>query len=202
MYETLLTELGIPYVIEEGAYLVMPDAGITMDDQDRDLLTQSLFIQQYYGVRLIPGRDGFLHVSVDAVGETVPAITADLVITYPTPSEAKSYNFISVSYKDGTTSKTYTVDLRTDSTVAKSAVSINNPLVRDEANARRLAQALQASLYSQEYSAEAIGDASIDVGDTIPIEGRWTQGNPDSYRSTSIEWRWDGSFLMTVKGVR
>ena len=202
MYETLLTELGIPYVIEDGAYQVMPDADVTMDDQDRDLLTQSLYIQQYYGVRLIPGRDGFLHVSTDAVGETVPTITADLVISYPTPSEAKSYNFISVSYKDGTTSKTYMVDLSTDSTVAKSAVSINNPLVRDEANAQRLAQALQASLYSQEYSAEAIGDASIDAGDTIPIEGRWTQGSPDSYRSTSIEWKWDGSFLMTVKGVR
>lgn len=202
MYETLLTDLGIPYVIEDGAYEVMPDSDVTMDDQDRDLLTQSLFIQQYYGVRLIPERDEFLHVTVDDVGGATPAIPAELVISYPTPSEAKTYNFISVSYKDGATSKTYTVDLRTDSTVAKSAVSINNPLVRDEANAQRLAQALQASLYTQEYSAEAIGDASIDVGDTVPIEGRWTQGNPDSYRTTSIEWRWDGSFLMTVKGVR
>ena len=202
MYETLLTELGIPYIIEDGAYRVMPDADVTMDDQDRDLLTQSLYIQQYYGVRLIPGRDGFLHVTVDAVGETTPAITADLVISYPTPSEAKTYNFISVSYKTGETTATYTLDLRTDSTVAKSAVSISNPLVRDVTNAERLARALQASLYAQEYSAETIGDASIDAGDTVPIEGRWTQGNPDSYRSTSIEWKWDGSFLMTIKGVR
>lgn len=202
MFENLLTDLDIPYVIEDSVYQVMPDADITMDDQDRDLLTQSLFIQQYYGVYLIPGRDGYLHVTTDNAGDDFPVVTAENVITYPTPTTAKTYNYIQVSYKEGTTTKYHVIDMRADSSEAKSALSLNNPLVRDSTNAERLAMNLRASIYSQLYDIETFGDASVDPRDVVPVEGRWTQGNPDSFKITSIEWRYDSGFLMTLKGVK
>lgn len=202
MFETMLTDLGIPYVIDDSVYQIMPDNNITLDDQERDLLTQALYIQQYYGVYLIPGRDNNLHVTTDDTGDTFPAIDAEGVISYPTPTTAKTYNYIAVSYKEGQTTKTFTIDLRENETDARSALQLSNPLVMDATNAERLARDLQTRIYGQLYDMEVFGDASMDPRDTVPIEGRWTQRNPDSFRITSIEWKYDGAFLMTLKGVK
>ena len=197
MFEDLLNELGIPYSISDEAYSEFPVADVTMDGQEYDLLTQCLFIQQFYGIVLTPGRDGFLHVDVDPVPDTASSLTADLLTSFPAPAQSQTYNCISVRYGQN---GTYTLDMRTNQTEARSVLNINNPLVQTETDAQRIAQETKTRLYSQLFEAEAIADASLDPGDRIPIEGRWTQGDPETYKLTSIELVYDGGFLMTLKG--
>lgn len=199
LFEDLLNELGIPYQIADEAYETFPTADVTMDQQEYDLLAQCLYIQQFYGVTLTPGRDGYLHVDVDPQPETAPTLTASLLISFPSPTQAQTYNGISVRYGQN---GTYTLDLRTNPTEARSILNINNPLVQTETDAQRIAQEMKNRLYTQMYEAEAIADASMDPGDMVPIEGRWTQGDPETYAISSIELKFDGGFTMSVKGAR
>lgn len=199
MYERILSDLRIPHVIDPDVYNIYPEADITLDDEELDLLTQLLYVQQYYGVYIAPGRDENLHITKNATGDAVQSITASNIIEYPNPETERTYNYISVSYGQN---KIYSVDLRTDDKEGKSELTLVNPLILTEDGASRIARELSDKLYSQLYSAQAFGDASLDPGDTVPIEGRWTQGNSDSFRITSIDWTYDGSFLMTVKGVK
>ena len=199
LYEALLTELGIPYVIDDDVYQVMPTADATMDAQEWDLLTQCVYIRQYYGVALTPGRDGFLHIEVDPASEQGTALTSETLTSWPTPVASQTYNCISVKYGQ---SSTYDVDLRTSPTEARSVLNVTNPLVTTQADAQRIAQEMQARLYQQEYTADAIGDAALDPGDLVPIDGRWTQDAPETYRLTSIGMTFDGALMMTVRGIR
>ena len=198
-FEDLLNELGIPYSISDEAYSTFPTADATMDAQEWDILTQCLYIRQFYGIVLTPGRDGFLHVDVDPQPDTAPTLTAALLMSFPTPTQAQTYNGIAVKYGQN---GTYTLDLRTNPTEARSVLNINNPLIQTESDAQRIAQEMRGRLYTQMFEAEANADASMDPGDLVPIEGRWTQGDPETYAVSSIELTFDGGFTMSVKGAR
>ena len=202
LFEGLLTELQIPYQIDDDVYTLMPDHDITLDAQEWTLLQQAAYIEQYYGVYLTPGRDSYLHVTATAPGEQVPAIGAELLLAYPAPSMSTSYNVIQVTYGTQESMQTYTLDLRTSSTEARSILSVSNPLVLDQANAQRIAQALVPVVGGALYECEAVADASLDPRDVAPIVGRWSGDDPDSYRITRLEHTFDGAFSVRITGTR
>lgn len=204
MYEALLTDLQIPYQIDDAAYDVYPDNAVNLAERgtDVDLLTQVRYIAEYYGVDLIPGRDGYLHVTVGDQGDTARGMAADLLMAYPAAASSQTYNYIEVQYGAADSMQTYSLDLRTNESEVRSALSISNPLILDEANARRIAEALAPRVGVSLYQAEAIADATLEPRDSVPIEGRWSRDAPMSYRLTSIEYTFDGSLTMTVKGYR
>lgn len=201
MYEALLTDLQIPYVIDDDLYSLYPDNDVTIDDQDTDLLTIVGYIRQYYGVRLDPHRDGYLHATLDD-GDEANTIHVDLVLSYPGATSTQIYNWIDVQYGTSGSSSTYSLDLRTDSSEVRSALTISNPLILDETNAERIARELAPLVGLQQYQAEAIADASLEPRDTAPIAGRWSAEDPMPYKLTSLEYTFDGSLVMTVKGFR
>lgn len=196
----ILEELDIPYAVETSALDVMPTADATMNAQEWDLLSQINFIRQFYGVTVIPDRDGLLHVMAEPSGDSAPTQTAAMLISFPAPDNSQTYNGVVVTY--GTEGAQETVDLRASTTEAKNYLTITNPLVVTQADAQRVAQETAGRIYSQVYSAQALGDAAVDPGDIMAVAGRWTQSSPVSYRLTSIEYDYDGGFLMTLKGVK
>lgn len=202
LYEALLTELQIPYVIDDGVYDVYPDADATLDAQEWTLLQQAGFIEQYHGVHLTPGRDGYLHVTVGPPGTQVPALGAELLLEFPVPSMSTTYNIISVNYGPSESMQTYTLDLRTTPSEVRSVLTVTNPLVMDLTNAQRIAQALVPAVSGALYEATAVADATLDPRDVVPIAGRWSMDAPESYRVKKVEYTFDGSFSMKVTGAR
>lgn len=202
LFEDLLTEMQIPYAISDDSYGIYPVRDATMDAQEWDLLTQVTFIEQMYGIRVRPGRDGFLHVSASASADTAPARTPDLLLSYPAPTTSTTYNILSVQYGDETATQFHEVDLRTTDSEARSVLSISNPLVMTLEEAQSIAQKLAPMLSERLFAAEMVGDAAIDVGDILPMAGRWTAENPSDYSVRRIELTFDGSLSMSVTASR
>lgn len=202
MYEALLTDLGIPYVIDDAVYQITPTDTVTMDKQEWDILKQVLFIQQRYEVYLLPGRDGYLHVQAGPHEERADDLTTEVLMKFPTPATAKTYNYISVKYGPENAQQTHNIDLRFSTEEGRSAITINNPLIISEEQAVEVANRIVTRLYTQVCRAEAIGDPSIDPNDTVGIDGYWTQGTPTDYKVKSVQMTYDGAFMMTIEGTR
>ena len=194
----LFQDLRIPYTVDPSATEVFADESYS-PDEPMDILTQLIYIAQRYDIRATPRRDGVMYIHLPRPKVTVPVLNAEVLLKYPTPSFARTYNFISIQYG----SEIYQRDVRKEvSEEAVMAITISNPLITNEAQAIALADKIEASAYSQEYLATAIGDPRIDVDDIVPIEGRWTAGSPTDYDVASIEFTYDGGLTMRIKGIK
>ena len=189
----VLQDLHIPHFIDDDLLSKYPEKDITLDTQEWNLLTQFLYIQQYYGIYLTIDNLGAVHVSSSF--DTARRNTlSERLLEYPRPSFGQTYNYISVHYLNGE----YDLDLRPGDTEAKSAINVSNPLVYDEAGAKRVADRINANLFSQMYEIYAISDLSLKPGDTVPAIGKFTQDEPRDYKVIKVEHLYDGGLTMEV----
>ena len=193
-----LQTMRIPYMVESEAMAVLADASYSPADP-MDVLTQLIYIAQRYDIMVSPRRDGVMYIHLPRPKGTAPVLDAETLLKYPTPSFARTYNFISIQYG----SEIYHRDVgQRGSEEAVMAITISNPLITTEAQAIALADKIEASVYSQEYLATAIGDPRIDVDDIVPIEGRWSAGSPTNYDVASLELTYDGGMTMRIRGIK
>lgn len=190
--------LRIPHMVDPSAMAVLADATYSPAEV-MDVLTQLIYIAQRYDIMVSPRRDGVMHIHLPQSQDTAPVLDAEVLLKYPTPSFARTYNFISIQYG----SEMYHRDVGIKgSEEAVMAITISNPLVTTEAQAIALADKIEAGVYSQEYLATAIGDPRIDIDDVVPIEGRWSAGSPTDYDVASLELTYDGGMTMRIKGIK
>lgn len=194
--ETLLSDLGMPHAVDDALYDVYPDADYSFSDET-DCLSDLLLIEQAYGVYCLPQRGGTIKVTQtwpsDAVSDAVPL---SRILSWPKPQQLTRYNHLSVAYGNSAV----TEDLRTAGE-AKSPLQVSNPLITTESRATEVLARLKSRLIDTEVETRIAGDPSLDLGDSIPIPGRWTRGSPTSYTVRSVEWTWEGLFLATVRGT-
>ena len=194
----VFSELRIPHMVDPTATEVLADESYS-PDEPMDVLTQLIYIAQRYDIMVSPRRDGVMYIHLPQLKGTAPVLDAEVLLKYPTPSFARTYNFISIQYG----SEMYHRDVGArGSEEAVMAITISNPLISTEAQAIALADKIEAGVYSQEYLATAIGDPRIDVEDIVPIEGRWSAGSPTDYDVASLELTYDGGMTMRIKGIK
>lgn len=194
----VLSTLRIPHMVDPSATEVVADASYS-PVEPMDVLTQLIYIAQRYDIMVSPRRDGVMYIHLPQSKGTAPVLDAEVLLKYPTPSFARTYNFISIQYG----SEIYHRDVgQRGSEEAVMAITISNPLITTEAQAIALADKIEASVYSQEYLATAVGDPRIDIDDIVPIEGRWSAGSPTNYDVASLELTYDGGMTMRIKGIK
>lgn len=196
----LFADLHIPYEIDDTLFTMYPDSDHTFDENS-DLLTCMLYIEQYYGIMLVPQRNGTLYVTATRPQDTYGMLDPVRMLTYPLPSSFRAYNYISVSYTEGNTTKTYIADLRTGASQAKAQLGISNPLVKSLAKAQELAQKVISRIYRAQVETEFRSDPTIDIGDEVTLEGKWSSDGT-AYRVIYQETRYDGDLISKMKTVK
>ena len=196
----LFTDAHIPHVVADGVFDIVPDNDITFDE-NTSMLDAMKYICQYYGVWLIPYRDGFIHVETAPPSDDYGDVMKDMVYQFPTAYGFTSYNHIQVSYGTQENTQYYALDFRANTTQVKSQISINNPLVLTQEKAQALANKVRASLYTQMVEMEWRTDLMNDMGDTMGMYGKWSQTIPTDYRCVYQDIQYDGGLSATVRGI-
>lgn len=200
--EALLTDMDIPHTIASSAEQIMPDASYTFSD-DSTRLEDLLRIEQAYGIYLLPQRDGSILVTAEWPTGTAPSPPTRRLLSYPKARQATRYNVIVIGWASGSQSGYAQEDLREDSEEVKSVLQIiGNPLITTQARAQAVLNRLKARLISEEVETETLGDPAIDIGDSIPLYGRWTAGTPTTYAIRRIESTWDGVLKTVLRASR
>ena len=204
MYDRILTEHSVPHIVDTDLFSVFPSSSYTFAD-DMSVLDGLLWVQQAYGVYMVPDRDETVHVTRTFPSGDAGAVDPDSVYQWPLPKQSSKYNYIQVGYAATPDSESQYVvrDMRKDSGESKSSIQIiGNPLITTSAIATALVDRIAARIPSMEVETDWIGDPAIDVGDTLAIPGRWTQANPATYQVTYIESTFDGSYSEVMRAVR
>lgn len=196
----MLSTFSVPHVIEDSARNIYPTRNYTFKGDSA--LTQLLYIQQMYEIFVVPGRDGNLHIVGSMPSGTATPLTQDLMVSYPKPSLTTIYNYITIDYGDSDNRQSYNRDLRTDPYELVGAFIVDNPLVYTQEEAEALADRIEDMMFTQLYSAEAIGDPTFETFKEVAIEGRFSAGNPLTYRINTLEFEYDGGLTMRLEGVR
>ena len=201
-FTALFADFHIPYEIDDGLFEMYPDQDITFDSTQFDVLTCMLFIEQYFGIWLVPQRNGNIRITTTLPAGEYGLYPPELMYSYPLPSSFQTYNFIQVAYGTTESMMQYTLDLRTDQSQAKTQVSIMNPLVKTEDKAAELAQRIAASMIAAQVETECRADPAIDMNDSIELEGKWSSGNATTFKVIHQELLYDGGLTTTLRTVR
>lgn len=193
----LLEDLHIPHEVQDEVFTVMPEAFTS--GEDTTLLEVFLWIEQYYGVYLVPGRDGYVHVMQGEAAGEYGDIVPDMEYTYPLPYGFSSYNVIQVLYGDESR-QTYTQDFRASPSEIRSTLSIDNPMVKTLAKAQELAGRIRAKMYTQMVEMEWRTDCTLDIGDSVGFTGRWSD-DATAYDVIYQELTFDGSLTARTRGI-
>ena len=194
----LFTAMHVPHLIDNALLSVNPDKAIAFDGSE-SLLQCFLYLQQYYGLYLVPERDGYLHATMTKPSDDYGDMDSDMQFVYPRPSHFTTYNFISVVY-DQQNGTTYDIDLRPDSRQVQSQILIRNPLITTSAKAQEVANAILAKFYDDMVEVDWRTDALTDIGDTVGLNGRWSE-NTTEYTVIRQDTSYDGSLYATLKGI-
>lgn len=198
---TMLSSFNIPHIIDNNTADIYPDENYSFS-RDVATLDQLLYIQQRYQIYVIPSRDGYMHITFGEPSAVGSPLTQDVMLSYPKPSLTTSYNFITIEYGTSGNRQAYDYDLRTDPNEVVAAYVIDNPLVATLSEAQALAGRIENLMYTQQYLAEAIGDPTLEVHQSVTIEGRFSAGSPLTYKVETLEFEYDGGLTMRVEGVR
>lgn len=193
-FSDLLLELGIPHIVDSSVREMYPTENAELTDGTA--LDSALEIQQRYGVRLIPNRDGFIYVTSGEQGDDYGTMPKDQLVDYPKPDNSEQFNFIAVKYGDSE----FDLDLRNNTAELKSILLYRNPLIVTEAQARTLAYAVRNSMYAKCQEIESIGDGSIDVLDTVSVYGRHSE-TPVPMKAIYVEFVFDGALSATTRAI-
>lgn len=195
---SLLEDLHVPHEVDADVFNITPEAYTSK--ADTSLLTVFLWIQQYYDVHLTPMRDGYVHVTKGAVTGAYGNMDKDMEYTWPLPYAFTKYNFIQVAYGPENSRATYTMDLRTSTSEVKSSLSVDNPMVQTLAKAQEVGARLRNALFSQMVEIEWRTDATLDIGDSVGLTGRWSD-EPAVYDTVYQEVVYDGSLTARTRGI-
>ena len=198
---TALTAQGVPHVIDPSAQDLHPTEDYVFK-RNENLIQQLLYIQQRYQIYVQPDRYGMLHISYGDPTGTGNDITQDTLITYPKPSLATTYNFITIDYGPAGNRQQYDLDMRVHPDDVVKSYALDNPLIMTQTQAQGLAQRIQSYMFSQQYLAEVIGDPDLELYADIKIDGRWSANDPLEYKVQSIEYTYDGGLTMRVEAMR
>ena len=197
---TLLTDLHISHIIDSALESMYPDADHDFENSV-SLLQHFLWIQQYYGIYLVPRRDGYFHVEASKPEDAYGDVPVSMMKEWPAPARMTTYNYISVGYYDSGTLRYYDIDLRRDSRQVSMPITITNPMITTSAKAQELAETIQSLFYTQMVQMEWWSDAATDVGDTVGLSGKWSEEAED-YRLIRQDMTYDGGLTSIIKGIR
>lgn len=202
--DRILTLHGVPHIVDLDLFDSFPTTAYTFTDE-MSVLDGFLWIQQAYGVYLVPDRDETIHVTSKFPSGDAGSVDPDSMYQWPVTKQTDRYNFIQIGYAPNTSSETQYVtrDMRKDPGESKSLLQIvGNPLITTSAMATALMDRIAARITSTTVKTSWVGDPAIDVGDSLRIPGRWTQENPSQYIVTYIESVFDGGYRATMRSVR
>lgn len=201
LFTALFADLHIPYEIDDDLFQMNPDQDITFDSNQYDLLTCMLFIQQYFGIWLVPKRNGNLLVTTRIPAGDYGLFPPELMYSFPLPGSFQTYNLVQVAYGPPEATKQYVLDMRTDPSQAKAQVAVMNPLIKTEQKAQELAQKIVQGLIKAQVDVECRADPTIDMMDTVVLEGKWSSGRGTSYKVMYQELNYDGALTTTFRSV-
>lgn len=205
--DDLLTDYGVPHIVDTDLYELMPDAEYRFSDES-SILDDLLDIQQAYAIWFVPGRDGSISVTTDSPVGTYGTVPTAGIYSWPTPQQITRYNYVSVGYvtkdSNGVETTLYVEqDLRTDPSEARSVLQISgNGLIGTETRAQSILSRLVTAVYTEEAETEWIGDPAMDLADSVSTPGRWTQEVPRAYSVRYVECVFNGAFRQTIRGTR
>lgn len=200
-FTEFFADFQVPYEIDDGLFSMYPDQDITFDSEQYDVLTCLLFMEQYYGIWLVPQRNGNIRITTEPPAGDFGLMAPEMMYSYPLPSSFQSYNYIQVSYGEETISN-YVVDLRSSASQAKSQVSINNPLIKTENKAMEVAQRIVQGLYTSQVETQWRADPTLDMNDAISLAGKWTADKPTQYKTIYQDIEYNGGLTSTIRTVR
>ncbi|MBR1452378.1 MAG: hypothetical protein IJ592_02640, partial [Candidatus Methanomethylophilaceae archaeon] len=150
-------------------------------------------LMQLLDLQMIPDEGGYVVFRPHTSGGDYGNVDKSRMYCYPQKQTNYSqYNYIRVSYGE---SQHYDFDLRSqDLNEAINQLAINNPLVKTEAEARRIAESVASRLHTTELMVDWVGDLSLEVGDTVGFPGRWSEASPRTVMTQ--EMFYDGGMSM------
>lgn len=200
LFTELFDDIRMPFQIAEELFSLYPDQDIVLNGDMYDLLTCFLFLQQYYGIWLVPSRAGYVEARLEVPSDEYGLVNPDMMTSFPLPYPLDTFNFLQVSY--GTQGSVYEMDMRQDPSQAKSMISISNPLVQTADKAQQIANRILANLYHEQVETQWRSDPTLDMNDMIDLEGRWTAGAPTRYKLVYQTIDYDGGLNSTIRSVR
>jgi hypothetical protein len=200
LFTALFDDIHMPFQIADSLFSLYPDQDMRLSGDDYDLLTCFLFLEQYYNIWLVPSRAGYIEARSEVPSDDYGLVNPEMMTTFPLPHPLDTFNYVQVSY--GTGGDVYEMDMRVDPNQAKSMISISNPLVQTQAKAQEIAQRILTNLYHAQVETQWRADPTIDMNDTVDLEGKWTAGNATEYKVIYQEITYDGALLSTMRSVR
>lgn len=200
LFTELFDDIHMPFQIADELFEMYPDQDADLSGDMYDLLTCFLFLEQYYGIWLVPSRAGYIEARLEVPSDDYGPVNPDMMTSFPLPSPLDTFNFVQISY--GTQGDVYEMDMRTDLSQAKNMISISNPLIQTSGKAQEVATRILASLYHEQVETQWRSDPVLDMNDTVLLEGKWTAGNPTQYKLVYQEIDYDGGLTSTMRTVR
>ena len=192
---TLLTSYGIDHEIDTSLFSIYPEAAVDFTGDD-DGLAIALYAALYAGAGIYSNRDGTLVVAPFPFDDySVIAKSEELV--YPHVDLFTRYNVVEVTKADNTT---YQLDLRANGDVA-SVLAVSNPLISSTAKVTAVAAAIGSKLAKTCKTVKWRGDMTLDAGDYISPQTRYTASGQELLLVTEIEWKYNGMLKATITGV-
>ena len=170
--DALCEDLGISHLCDDSLYTTYPPRDLSFDEEST-YMDDLVDIFQLMGLEMVPGADGILRLGPISTPTDYGAVTTANMYSYPQrKTDSNPYNYIRAHYGEG--SDSVDLDLRTDTTVAISQLSVRNPLVMTQAEAQTILNRLASSLSLSELQVEWTGDPALEVGDLVGFPGRWS----------------------------
>lgn len=189
-------EVHLAHTCDDALYSMHPPRTLEFPE-DTSYMEDLSDMLQLMGAEVVPGHDGALVFRPYADPQDYGAVGKGLMYSYPLKqTNIRSYNLIAVRWEGGT----YELDLRSDSaSQAVAQITVNNPLIVTEDEARAVAEHIRANLHNEELETEWRGDPSLEVGDLVGFPGRFSEAVPRRVVMQSI--RFDGGMSARTTTV-
>ena len=195
--DSVCEALYVIHTCEESLYQMYPPRDLVFTE-DTTYMDDIHNLLQLMGLQMWPDAKGVLQFRPYPETQSYGVVDGSAMYSFPQKqSNLRAYNYISVRYGD---TGSYNIDLRGNSTAqAVNQISVSNPLVETEAEARTIAERVRANLHNEELSVQWVGDPSVEVGDMIGFPGRWSDARERRIVSQSI--RYDGGMSGDITTV-
>ena len=195
--DSVCEALYVIHTCEESLYEMYPPRDLVFTE-DTTYMEDIHNLLQLMGLQMWPDAKGVLQFRQYPEAQSYGVVDGSAMYSFPQKqSNLRAYNYISVRYGD---TGSYNIDLRGNSTAqAVNQISVSNPLVETEAEARTIAERVRANLHNEELSVQWVGDPSVEVGDRIGFPGRWSDARERRIVSQSI--RYDGGMSGDITTV-